>query len=226
MFTYGGPLLLAGAIALVTPGFSQARGGGGGHGGGGHGGGGAGGGGHFSGGAGHFGSGGHYGGWHGGNRHAYGHYHHNFNGYGYYPYGAYGGYDYPYDNYDTYSYPTYGSGDSGEVAPDFRYGADHATPPATGQPDTTAEVTVNVPADARVWFDGTPTTLTGPVRHFRSPPLTPGSRYNYDVRVSWSKDGHDVIRTQQVEVTAGGRASVTFPGPAKAAAQVPAVKKG
>ncbi|HEV3120046.1 MAG TPA: TIGR03000 domain-containing protein, partial [Gemmataceae bacterium] len=199
------------------------------------------GGGHFGGGGGHV-SGGHFGGsrggWYGG--HDYGHYRHNFGGYGYYPYydyGLYGGYSYPY-NYDNYSYPTYDSGYSGQVAPDFGYGADYAAPPAAGyqqqlypfspataQPDATAQVTVNVPADARVWFEGMPTTSTGPVRHFQSPSLTSGSRYNYDVRASWNENGHEVTQTQQVEVTAGARVNVSFPVAPKTAAAAPAAKK-
>ena len=103
--SFAGALLLAGAVVLIMPGFSQARDG------------------HFGGGGWH---GGHHGGWHGGDRGGwhgghhgewrgrgdrFGHHrfwdgdrfgHHRFWGYGYYPY--YGGYD-PY--YYNYYYPSY-----------------------------------------------------------------------------------------------------------------------
>jgi uncharacterized protein (TIGR03000 family) len=219
-----GTLLIAGTAVLMTPGFSQARGGGGGgHGGGGHGGGGHGGGGHFSGG-GHFGSGG----WNGGYRGGYvgqrsgsygrGYGYHRYGGY--YPfYGYYGG-SYPY--YDNYSYPSYSSGyydPYGDVAPDY----DYSTPaPATGaqasyssstaavQPDTTAHVTVRVPADAKVTLNGTPTASTGMVRQFVSPPLASG-RYAYDVEARWNEGGKEVTQTRQVAIAPGAHVEVAFP---------------
>jgi uncharacterized protein (TIGR03000 family) len=215
-----GMLLLVGAAILVAPGFAQARGGG--HGGGGHGGGGHGGG-HFGGGR----SGGYRGGmYHGGSR--YGGYHY---GYGRYrPY--YGGY-----GYYPYSYNTYPYVDSDEDVtppnPDdyptvtLPAASDQAgSPPATGsdQPDSNAHVTVNVPADAQVWFDDTPTTSTGATRQFDSPPLTPGGRYSYEIRASWKENGREVTRTQRVEVTAGAHASVSFLALPKTAEKAPAVK--
>src|SRR4029077_17355801 len=75
-------------------------------------------------------------------------------------------------------------------------------PPATGtaQSDAGAHVTVKVPADARVWFDGTGTTSPGPVRESHSPPVPPGRRYHYEVRARWNENGHEVTQTQRVEV--------------------------
>src|SRR5262249_44177885 len=82
--------------------------------------------------------------------------------------------------------------------------------PAAPPPDRSAYVTVTVPADARVWFQGAATTSTGSVRHFHSPPLASGSQYTYNVKATWTENGHDVTQTQQVGVTPGARASVTF----------------
>src|SRR5262249_31075720 len=109
---------------------------------------------------------------------------------------SYGSYDYSYPySYDTYPY-SYGG-----VAPSYADGTTSAAPPAatspsaypgaavTAQADTLAHLTVRVPADARVWFDGAATTSTGPVRQFPSPPLTPGKRYSYEVRASWKEGG-------------------------------------
>jgi uncharacterized protein (TIGR03000 family) len=229
-FSYGGMLLLAGAAVLVTPSSGQAQRGG--HGGGGHFGGG-----HFGGthlGGGHFGGyhGGFYrGGWnHGGYGRAYGWrgYHHPYYGvYGYYPYsygtGVYGSYPYSYDTYpyvgSDLGYDSGYYGSYGDVTTSDSDGYASVTPPAgsyqsfypTAQPDARAHVTATVPADAQIWFEGVPTTSTGTVREFNSPPLTPGSQYTYEVRASWNENGHEVTQTQQVKVTAGAHVNVTFP---------------
>src|SRR4051812_34185215 len=96
-------------------------------------------------------------------------------------YGSYG-HDYPNDAYD----PGY-SNSYGDVMPDSAGGTPPAASPAgysqslyrpaiaATQADTIAHVTVRVPADANVWFENLPTTSTGPVREFNSPPLSPGA---------------------------------------------------
>jgi len=218
MLWYGGTLLLVGATVALMPDTSLAQRGGGGHGGGGgHFGGGA----HFSGGhfgGAHFGGGrvGGYGGYHrGGYSHGYsgyGRYHHGY--YGYYPY-----YDYYPDTYDPNSYdalsPNYDSGYSSFYSGPYGDDTDLAAP-ATNAPDTRVHVSIRVPADARVWVDGEPTTSTGPVRQFQSPPL-PSGRYDYQVRASWRDSGHEVTQTRQVEVTPGAHVEVDFPTPPESA---------
>jgi uncharacterized protein (TIGR03000 family) len=77
--------------------------------------------------------------------------------------------------------------------------------------DTRALITVSVPADAEIWFEGTKMTSTGSVREYQSPPLTPGSGYTYDIRARWNENGHEVTQTQQVDVAAGSRVNVHFP---------------
>jgi uncharacterized protein (TIGR03000 family) len=67
-----------------------------------------------------------------------------------------------------------------------------------------------VPGNAEVWFDGEKTTSTGTNRQFRSPPLTPGQRYRYEVRVRWVENGREVTQTQQVVVSAGANVNVSF----------------
>jgi uncharacterized protein (TIGR03000 family) len=54
-------------------------------------------------------------------------------------------------------------------------------------------------------------TSTGSAREYQSPPLTPGSRYSYEIRAHWNENGQPVSQTQKVEVTAGGHIDVTFP---------------
>src|SRR5439155_9819742 len=95
--------------------------------------------------------------------------------------------------------------------------------PAT---DALAHVTVKVPADARLWFENTPTTSTGPVREFNSPPLTAGGRYTYEVRAAWTENGHEVTQTQKVEVTGGAYVNVTFPVAPTTTAQASSAPKG
>jgi len=63
--------------------------------------------------------------------------------------------------------------------------------PAPAQLDTSVHVTVSVPADAEIWFQGTKMTATGSVREYQSPPLTPGHRYTYEVRARWNENGHE-----------------------------------
>jgi uncharacterized protein (TIGR03000 family) len=232
MVSYGGMLLLAGAAILATPGSGRAQHHGGGHSGGGRFGGSHSGGGHFG--------GGRFGGYHGGFYR--GGYHHYYPHYGYHHYRPSHGYYYPY-YYGTYPYvwssPGYGSGSYGsygDVTPSYPDGYTSVTPPAVSyqsfyppaaaEPDTSAHLSVHVPAGARLWFDGTATAATGPARAFASPPLTPGRLYTYEVRARWDEDGQEVTQTQQVELTAGAHVTVNFPVPPTAAGQASAVKKG
>jgi uncharacterized protein (TIGR03000 family) len=222
VFSVGGILFLTGAVILATPRLSLAQHGGG----------------HFGGG--HFGGGhpgmSHFGGYRGGDYlggYHYGHYGYRSDAYhdaygAYYPYyGSYGSYYpnysniYPYSglspSYDTDFSNFYGSGvpyyGGGTTAPSPAASYQSFYPPAAvaASPDTTANVTVHVPADARVWFDGAPTTSTGTVREFQSPPLASGSQSTYDVRAQWNENGHAVEQTRKVAVTAGGRVRVDFP---------------
>ena len=227
-FAIGGTLLVAAALVFLTPSSSQARGGGGGHGGGGfHGGG-------FHGGGFH-GGGFHYGGYHGGYNYGgyrYGGY--RYGGYRYRPYyGGYGYYGY-YPYYSNYylddSSPYYSPDQSWGLTYDpspssSAYQSSSFYPPSSAQDNMAAHLTVTLPEDAEIWFNGTAMTTTGSVREFTSPPLTPGKKYTYDVRARWNENGHEVTQTQQVEVTAGGLANVRFPVPSKTAEQASAGKR-
>jgi uncharacterized protein (TIGR03000 family) len=78
-------------------------------------------------------------------------------------------------------------------------------------PDLKAHLTVLVPADAELWFNGTKVTgEEGTVRKFASPPLTSGRRYIYDVRAQWRKGGQSVTATREVRVRAGVQINVDF----------------
>jgi uncharacterized protein (TIGR03000 family) len=95
----------------------------------------------------------------------------------------------------------------------YTYGSLSIASPSdsTRATDARARITLSVPAAARVWFDGTPTTATGSVREFSTPPLRPDARYAYVVQARWNENGREVTQTLQVEVLAGAHVTVTFP---------------
>jgi uncharacterized protein (TIGR03000 family) len=194
--------------------------------------------------------GGYYGGYRGGYYGGYrGGYRHNYYGsypyyYGSYPY-SYGSYPYSYGSYPYYSLDSgsgsVDSGSYGAVAPAYTDGfspngtssgsyAAYYPPVVTrdtdsAEADTTVHITVNVPADAEIWFEGHKTTSTGPVRDFESPPLTSGTRYTYEIRARWPENGHEVTQTKHVEVTAGAHINVSFPIAPKTVGQASTDKK-
>jgi uncharacterized protein (TIGR03000 family) len=218
--SFSATLLLVGTAVLLTAGPARAQRGGGGHGGGFH-------------------AGSHVGGYHGGGVGGYhGGYHHGGYGrsFGYRPYNGHHGYYrgyYPYYGYYPYfsgggslenAYAddmpylgdsvTYDSGYKGLSEQEYQAYAQAQTANNGSVPmpvDTTAHVTVSVPSDAEIWFDGTKTNSAGSVRQFQSPSLTPGERYNYAIRARWTENGHQVTQTQKLEVSAGGHFNLTFP---------------
>jgi uncharacterized protein (TIGR03000 family) len=85
---------------------------------------------------------------------------------------------------------------------------------AKNQGKETALINVTVPADAKIWFDGSPTVQTGEHRQFVSPPLHPGSTYVYHVKVRWMEAGRPIEETRQVSVAPGRQIelNLTTPG--------------
>ena len=234
-FSVSGPLAVAVAVVLMTASPSQAQGRSGG--------------GHFGG----YRGGGSVGGYHGGYYHGgYQHYnYHPYVGNHYYNNGYYSSHGhYPYYGY----YPDYGSSvwtgtssdpgyavSGGDYPPAYvtAPGSDSAASgtvqsfyPSSGvtpgsaliQANTPAQISLRVPDNAQVWFDGVKTTSSGSVRQFRSPPLTPGQRYTYEVRARWLENGREVTQTQQVAVTAGASARADFPVPPGAGGQAVTTK--
>jgi uncharacterized protein (TIGR03000 family) len=51
------------------------------------------------------------------------------------------------------------------------------------------------------------------VRKFTSPPLTPGRRYRYEVRATWTEGGRTVVKDRQIFFYAGEKEDVDFLGP-------------
>jgi uncharacterized protein (TIGR03000 family) len=71
-------------------------------------------------------------------------------------------------------------------------------------------VVVVVPADAEVFFDGTPTLQKGGERLFISPPMKVGEKFHYQIKARWMQDGKPVEQTRKVAVTGGENVRVDF----------------
>jgi len=97
------------------------------------------------------------------------------------------------------------------VAPAYYAPTYAVNPPAAAPaPTGSAQIQVDVPASARVYFDGTPTTQTGPSRDYVTSGLTPGVPYRYTVRVEWQEGGRTVERSRTVSFMAGARVHLDF----------------
>ena len=100
------------------------------------------------------------------------------------------------------------------------------TPPEQAPADpNAASLTVRVPADAEIWFDGTKMTQTGTVHHYVTPPLTPGQEYSYLVRVRWTVAGRVFDQTQKVSFRPGQSVLVDFLTPRPSTGEPPAGRK-
>jgi uncharacterized protein (TIGR03000 family) len=143
----------------------------------------------------------------------YGGYRYSNARYGYRPYNrsyGYAPYLYGVPAYDLgYSPPNYPD-TTNETTTSDSYEPLFPPPAILPALDTSAHISVTVPEDAEIWFDGTATTSTGTVRQFNSPPLTPGN-HSYGIRARWTENGRAVTQTQRVEVAAGAHVNVGFP---------------
>lgn len=140
----------------------------------------------------------------------------------YYPWFAYYNYSHgPYANwmsgggfawYSTVGsgHPMYGGRDMPGTAPaaePAKKDADKQDPKKGNEP---AKVLIQLPDDARLYFNGTPATGAGALRSFATPPLTPGQSYAYDLTAEVTRDGRVQTVTERVVVRAGEKTSVTL----------------
>jgi uncharacterized protein (TIGR03000 family) len=79
--------------------------------------------------------------------------------------------------------------------------------------DTAVLISVEVPADAKIWFGDTETSQRGTFRRFLSPPLSPGREYVYRVRVRWMEGNRAVDLTRSLAFHARDRLHVSFTSP-------------
>jgi uncharacterized protein (TIGR03000 family) len=83
--------------------------------------------------------------------------------------------------------------------------------------ETSAGVSITLPADAKLFFNGAEATGTGGVRAFLTPPLQVGQSYQYLLTAEVVRDGRTERVTEAVVVRAGETARVTLtPGVATA----------
>jgi uncharacterized protein (TIGR03000 family) len=81
---------------------------------------------------------------------------------------------------------------------------------AAPQKEEPAKIDVEVPIGAEVYCDGTKTTLTGAVRNFVTPNLTPNSEYYYEFRAEWKDGERKFSSTKRVRFHAGDHITVSF----------------
>ncbi len=77
------------------------------------------------------------------------------------------------------------------------------TRPARAQDNGIATIVIELPADAKLWFDDQPTRQTGIRRTFVTPTLTPGKPFTYMLKAEVMRDGQTLVRTEQITVRAG-----------------------
>jgi len=77
------------------------------------------------------------------------------------------------------------------------------------RPDA-ALLTIEVPAEARVFINGLETKSTGPVRKYVSYGLKPGKVYKYQIRAVWNDGERPVEQVKVVYVTGGESRPLAF----------------
>ena len=83
-------------------------------------------------------------------------------------------------------------------------------PAATSPVHHRVTLNLTVPAEAKIWVEGTMIVQTGTQRQLVSPPVQPGHEYTYDIQVSWQQDGREVTRKSHITVHAGDVINLTF----------------
>ena len=71
-------------------------------------------------------------------------------------------------------------------------------------------MTVNLPADARLWVDAVECPLASSVRSFNTPALNIGTRYTYNIKAEIVRDGRTISETQRIILTPGQETRVDF----------------
>jgi uncharacterized protein (TIGR03000 family) len=129
-------------------------------------------------------------------------------------YGGYCGYGYAgcgYVGVGYYGPACYGGGYGAPAAPAAP--ANGAQPPKSARVDASSVLlAVDVPADAKVFINGQPTTSTGERREYKSNNLKAAETYAYRVRAEFVRDGKPVSEEQVVQLTAGQIGAFTFAG--------------
>jgi uncharacterized protein (TIGR03000 family) len=78
------------------------------------------------------------------------------------------------------------------------------------EPTAPAHFRVDVPEQARVWFDDQATMQTGTTRLFVTGPLERGHDYVFQVKASWKSGEKEINRTLAIHFKAGEEKTITF----------------
>ena len=129
------------------------------------------------------------------------------------------------------SYSSYAAGSYALASPyaPYAYGVVYqSVQPVAAQPiasagETTlpasATIVVNLPEDARLTVDDTPTKGTSTSRVFTTPPLDRGRSYYYTLKGEIVRDGRTITATKRVVFRAGAETRVSLDFPDKNVAQ-------
>jgi uncharacterized protein (TIGR03000 family) len=77
--------------------------------------------------------------------------------------------------------------------------------------ETRASLTVELPADARLYVDGQPMKTSSSTRRFITPPLPRGKAYYYELQAEMVRDGQTVRVSRRVVVRPGDDLRTSFP---------------
>jgi uncharacterized protein (TIGR03000 family) len=94
-----------------------------------------------------------------------------------------------------------------EAQVDFNDLAAEAAEQAT---NSVAQITVNVPQDARVYVDGTLVPDAAATKTFATPELKAGKSYFYDLKAEVVREGKKTSETRRIYVEAGQKVNVEF----------------
>jgi len=83
-------------------------------------------------------------------------------------------------------------------------------PWAPGQQPGTATLTIKLPADAKLYFDNSPTGQTGPTRVFVTPALKAGTKYVYALKAEVVRGGQTLSQTKHIDFQAGQAVTIDF----------------
>ena len=108
------------------------------------------------------------------------------------------------------SYAAYGN-----RMPTTEFSTTHANPNAAP-----ARMTIEMPADAKLFVDGNLTKGSGASRQFHTPELANGSTYFYELKAELIVDGKPVVEEKRVLVRSGDSLTESFPKLIAAAQQV------
>ncbi len=91
------------------------------------------------------------------------------------------------------------------------FNMDKAADPVAAGDKVKTKLTLNVPADAKVFLAGRETSSNGEVREFTTSKLTTGGEWNdYTVRVVANVNGHEVSREETITLIGGKDRELNF----------------